>query len=124
LLYYHPQGATLQAFPYGNGLLSSKVASGSQTFGDHGATPSISANGTSAGIVWELQVDAWRNNGAAILRAYDASNISTELYDSSQAANGRDTAGPAVKFTVPTIAHGHVYVGTGNELDVYGLLSQ
>lgn len=123
LLYYHSQGAFLQAFPYSNGLLSGKVASGSQTFGDHGATPSVSANGTSAGIVWELQVDAWRTNGPAILRASDASNVGTELYNSTQAASARDKAGPAVKFTVPTVVNGHVYVGTGNELDVYGLLS-
>ncbi|HVG92147.1 MAG TPA: hypothetical protein VNB54_11715, partial [Alphaproteobacteria bacterium] len=122
LVYFHPQTATLQAFQYSNGTLA-HVASASTTFGDHGATPSISANGNSDGIVWELQVDAWRTKGPAVLHAAQAENIATELYNSRQAANGRDTAGPAVKFTTPTIANGRVYVGTGNQLDVYGLLS-
>ncbi|HEY1939122.1 MAG TPA: Ig-like domain-containing protein [Candidatus Angelobacter sp.] len=122
LVYFHPQTATLQAFQYSNGTLA-RVASASTTFGDHGATPSVSANGTSGGIVWELQTDAWSTNGPAILHASDAANVTNELYNSSQAAGGRDTAGPAVKFTTPMIANGRVYVGTGNQLDVYGLLT-
>jgi hypothetical protein len=122
LVYFHPQTATLQAFQYNNGTLS-RVASASTIFGDHGATPSISANGNSGGIAWEVQSDAWASKGPAVLHASDAANVAHELYNSSQAANGRDTAGPAVKFVTPTIANGRVYVGTGNQLDVYGLLS-
>lgn len=122
LVYFHPQTSTLQAFQFNSGTLT-RVASGGARFEDHGATPSVSANGAAGGIVWELQVDAWRTNGPAILHAYDASNIASELYNSSQAPSGRDTAGPAVKFNTPTIANGRVYVGTGNELDVYGLLA-
>jgi hypothetical protein len=56
------------------------------------------------------------------LRAYDASNLTTELYNSSEAGT-RDTAGIALKLTVPTIADGKVFVGTSNELDIYGLLA-
>jgi hypothetical protein len=56
------------------------------------------------------------------LYAYDAANLATKLYDTSQAAGGRDTPGQPVKFAVPTVYDGHVYVGTQTELDVYGLL--
>jgi len=111
-------------------------------FGFAGATPSISASSATAnGIVWAMDTGAYgtSDNGAAaagpaILHAFDANNISTELWNSSQAANGRDTAGNAVKFTVPTVANGKVYIGTRGsdntmgggttfgEIDVYGLL--
>jgi hypothetical protein len=56
-----------------------------------------------------------------VLHAYEAANVAIELYDSSQAGS-RDTAGLALKFTVPTIASGKVFVPTGGELDIYGLL--
>jgi hypothetical protein len=81
----------------------------------------VSANGANNGIVWEIDNSAHDSVGPAILRAYDATNLTTELYDSSQAGS-RDTAGLALKFTVPTIANGKVFVGTSNELDIYGLL--
>jgi len=109
------------------------------TFGFPGATPSLSASGTSNGIIWALNNSAYCTTqsttcGPAILRAYDATNVATELWHSD--ANASDTAGNAVKFTVPTVANGKVYVGTrGNdcrttcktvptiagEIDVYGL---
>jgi hypothetical protein len=74
-------------------------------------------------LVWEIDNTNHDNGDPAILRAYDASNISNELYDSTE-AESRDTAGLALKFTVPTIAGGKVFVGTTNELDVYGLLGK
>lgn len=110
------------------------------TYGFPGATPSLSANGTASGIIWTLDNSQYCTPqspgcGAAVLHAYDATNLATELWNSSQAAGNRDKAGNAVKFTVPTVANGHVYVGTrGNntggadsststpgELEVYGL---
>jgi hypothetical protein len=78
--------------------------------------------GSVNGIAWEIESTGQLNGQPAILRAYDALNLATELYDSTEAPNGRDTAGPAVKFVVPTVADGLVFVGSGNQLDIYGLL--
>jgi hypothetical protein len=86
-----------------------------------GPVPMISANGTEGGVLWALQNDGWRNGTPAILHAFDAANISRHLYDSTQAGT-RDQAGPALRFQVPTVANGKVYVTTQTELDVYGLL--
>jgi len=111
-------------------------------FGFPGATPSVSSTGSSTnGIVWALDNTNYctlqsPSCGPTVLHAYDAINVSTELWNSSQAGGNRDQAGIAVKFTVPTVANGKVYVGTrGNntggasntssvpgELDIYGLL--
>jgi hypothetical protein len=93
------------------------------TFNYPGATPSISSSGDHNGIVWVIGVSGRVRGGPpAVLRAYDARDVTHELYDSDQ-AGARDRAGPGTKFSVPTIANGRVYVGTQTELDVYGLLS-
>jgi hypothetical protein len=87
-----------------------------------GATPSITSNGNSNAIIWAIESTGRVQGGKpAILHAYDATNVSHELYNSAQSGH-RDTAGASVKFTVPTIADGHAFVGTQTELDVYGLL--
>lgn len=120
-LYYHCEGDVLRAFSWSNGQLSQQpVSQGTPVLEVHGATVSVSANGTNHGIVWEIDNSNYDSSGPAILRAYDAANLTTELYDSTQAGS-RDTAGLALKFTVPTIAGGKVFVGTSNELDIYGL---
>jgi hypothetical protein len=75
--------------------------------------------------VWDVEDSGYNPSGGspAILHAYNASNVAQQLYNSAQ-AGGRDTAGAAAKFSVPTIADGHVFVPTSNQLNVYGLLSK
>lgn len=127
MIYYHCQDDVLRAFSWdvNTGLLStSPISIGSVTYGVHGATSTISANGATNGIVWEIETTNQPTGGVAILHAYNATLVDQELYNTNQAAGGRDTAGPAVKFATPTVADGHVFVGTGSELDIYGLLSQ
>jgi hypothetical protein len=117
-VYYGPVGGNLKAFSIANAQLSLSAASQSaNTFGYPGATPSVSANGTSDGIVWAAE-----NVPTAVLHAYDATNLSQELYNSNQAAGGRDHFGPGNKFITPMIANGKVYVGTGNGVGVFGSL--
>ncbi|MEO8676536.1 MAG: hypothetical protein ABI569_13225, partial [Casimicrobiaceae bacterium] len=91
-------------------------------FGFPGGVPTVSSNGAGGGIMWLLQAEGWKTAQPAILHAYDATNIANELYNTTQ-AGARDTLGPAIKFSVPTIVNGKVYVGTGNALAILGLLS-
>jgi hypothetical protein len=116
-LYVSGIGGGVDAFALAAGKLSTSATSQtSQQFSFPGATVSVSSNGAAAGIVWAL------DGNAGVLYAYDATNLAKELYDTTQASGGRDTPGLPVKFAVPTVANGHVYVGTQTELDVYGLL--
>jgi hypothetical protein len=112
----------LKSFLLSGGYLSTvPVTQSANIFSYPGATPSISANGTSNGIVWALNTAGYGNSKPAILYAYDASNVTRQLYN-SDVNTARDMAGNATKFTHPTVANGKVYVGTSTELDVYGLL--
>ncbi len=111
----------LKAYSLKNGAMSAANAS-AITYGFPGPSPSVSSNGTAAGILWAVETDAYNTGGVAILQAYDATNLASVLYTSAQVPE-RDAAGPAVKFAVPTIANGKVYVGTGGEVNVYGLFS-
>ena len=114
---------SLKAIPLSAGKLNfTGETSSSTSYGFPGATPSISANGNSNGIVWSINTGAYGSPGPAVLHAHNATNVTQELYNSTQAANQRDKAGNAVKFAVPTISNGKVYVGASSELDVYGLL--
>ncbi len=117
---------SIRAFLVRNGMLSHPAASQTQAIYQLTRnTVSVSANGDQNGIVWAVQTDAYytpKSPGPAVLRAYDARNLGRELYNSNQRL-ARDNPGPASKFTVPTIANGKVFVGTANQLSVYGLLS-
>jgi hypothetical protein len=112
---------SLRAYDVVNGRLRFKAAS-SFTLRDHAATPALSANGTKDGVVWVVSSKSW--NGAprtAVLHAMDASDVTRELYSSEQ-NSARDRAGIGLRFNIPTIANGHVYIGARREIDVYGLL--
>ena len=120
-VYYWGDGDYLRAYRlYGSLLSATPVSEDSQTSLYPAPTPAVSANGVTNGIVWAVFTSKFQTAGAAILRAYDAANVSRMLFDSSK--NSANTAGPAVKFVVPTVADGRVYLGTQSELDVYGIL--
>jgi hypothetical protein len=122
-VYLGANGDYLKAFSFksSTGLLSVTPASQTtNTFGYPGTTPSISSDKHRNGIVWALDNSSYKNTSGAVLYAYDAANLATELYSSNQDA-ARDNPGPAVKFAVPTVANGRVYVGTQTQLSVFGL---
>jgi hypothetical protein len=81
----------------------------------------VSSNGKTNGIVWAMDIGGFSTGAPAVLHAYAAVNLAQELYSTAQNP-ARDQLGPAVKFAVPTIVNGKVYVGTGNSLAVFGLL--
>jgi hypothetical protein len=104
-------------FTMTNGLLSTSATSkNSHTYPFPGAVPAISANGNSSAIVWTIE-----KGSPGALHAYDATNLATELYNSNMNST-RDSTGSTVKFSVPTVANGKVYVGTTSQLIAYGLL--
>jgi hypothetical protein len=119
----------------GSGLLSTQPTSNTpEKFGWPGPNPTISSNGTTNGVVWGVDDGSYPSSscitngtgvgGCAILYAYNATNLSQELYNSKTAPWNGDAPGPAVKFSVPTVANGKVYVGTQNSLAVYGNMSR
>jgi uncharacterized protein (TIGR03437 family) len=108
-VYFAAKDDAVKAFSIANGLLSEKpVSQGVGPVPYLGSVPSISANGSTNGILWTIDTSVQ-------LHAYDASNLANELYHGS--------VGSYVKFSTPTIANGKVYVGTQNSLVVFGLLN-
>jgi hypothetical protein len=120
VLYVGAVGDALKAFPITNAKLATTPSSQTAiVFPYPGTTPSVSANGTQNGIVWALESSL---SAAAVLHAYDATNLAHELYNSQQAASGRDSFGNGNKFITPLIVNGKVYVGTPTGVAVFGLL--
>jgi len=116
-VYFAGWGDHVKAFSVSDGLLSATPTSMSRTtYGYPGATPSVSANGNSNGIVWTLERALY-----TVLHAYDATNLSNELYNSEQLPD-RDRGGLTVEFVTPMVANGRVYVGCNQSLVIYGLL--
>jgi chitodextrinase len=119
-VYFAPVADTLQAFKLINGLLSTTPTSTSpQTYAYPGGAIAVSANGTSNGILWAV-----RKNGAAsgVLHAYDATNLTNELYNSEQSGSRDSMGAPAAKFSIPLVVNGKVFVATESSVVVFGLL--
>src|ERR1700722_5293314 len=118
-VYVLSDGDALRQFAVVDGKLSPRAASGVRGVS---ATPTLSANGLNDGIVWLLRSKVWNApDQPAALYAYDATNVAHELYNSGQNA-ARDRPGFALRFNMPMVMNGHVYVGAKHEIDVYGLL--
>ncbi len=124
-VYFGFTDASLEAFAYDpvqeqiNPTPTS--TSGSIFLGYPGASPVVSANASANAILWILQTDQFHSGGPAILRAFDPANLANEFYDSNMSPD-RDSAGAAIRFTVPVVADGQVFVAGHNEIDIYGLL--
>jgi hypothetical protein len=126
-VYYAPVQGQLMAFSLTNGLLSTSPTSKStetyngntSTFDARGGEMAISANGSSNGILWALQSNGDSSPGT--LHAYDPSNLAHEYYTSDQAGT-RDQLDPWLKFTIPLVANGRVYVASAGQLTAYGLV--
>jgi Immunoglobulin I-set domain len=120
-LYYGDVSGTLKAFAISGAKLAATPQSQSATqFAYPGTAPSVSANGGANGIVWAHE----NTSPAAVLHAYDATNLAHELYNSNQAAANRDQFGAGNKYITPVVADGKVFVGTGTAVAVFGLLSK
>jgi hypothetical protein len=114
-VYFWAETDVLRSFQLQNGQLSA-TATYPLNMAYPGAGTAVSSNGSQNGILWAL-------DAKGVLHAFDATNVSHELYNSSQAGT-RDNAGTPVKFAVPTVANGKVYVGSANQVSGYGLLNQ
>jgi hypothetical protein len=123
-VYFGGRSDNMKAFAVNadNTLSTSPTSQTGEKFAYPGPTPDISANGSTSGIAWAVDNSAYGSQGPAVLHAYDATNLANELYTSTQSGK-RDQAAGAVKFTVPTIADGQVYVGGQYRLTIFGLLS-
>jgi hypothetical protein len=115
-VYYGAYKDNLRAFDFVHATLPRlQESQTSQKFDYPGTTPSVSANGNSNGIVWAVE-----NSAPAVLHAYEASDLSKELYNSNQA--GERDQFENNKFVTPMIANGRVHVGTKTGVAVFGLL--
>ncbi len=119
-LYFQGVGDVMRAFLITNGVIVPTPTSVATTsFNALGGTPVVSANGTNNGIVWALQSDAFGSDGPVVLHAYNATNLSQELYNSSQNLT-RDNPGAAIKMTTPMVVNGKVVVGGQYTVSIFG----
>ncbi len=117
LIFYQGDYDVMKAFAITNAVITATpVSQSGDSFGYHGSTPVISANGTNNAIAWVIEADS----SPEVLRAYNAYNLSQELYNTSQNLSRDNPGGGPCKFVVPTVVNGKVYVGAQYELSVFG----
>ena len=121
-LFIWGSNAVLKSYRVNGAGISAPILSSVRSV-DPGATPTVSANGERNGIVWAIETRTWRGaDKPAVLHAFDASDVRREIYN-SEMIPGRDRAGIALRFAIPTVAAGRVYVGVKGAVDMYGLLA-
>ncbi len=122
-VYFWGNGDVGKSFVLNSGVLSPNYSSKSTvSFAFPGASFVISSNGSQDGIAWAVRADSYKTNGPEILYAFDATNLGRLFYESDSNA-ARDTAGGAIKFAVPVVTNGKVYLGAAYQVDTYGLLT-
>ena len=127
-LFYSADADNIKSFAISNGVIMSSPTSQSSFVANYpGATLQVSANGTTNGILWAIQridTDPSGNGTKAngVLHAFNATDLTSELYNSNQAAGGRDTLDFVAKWSAPLIANGKVYVASETRLTAFGLL--
>lgn len=115
IYYVDGRGGNARTFGIANGVLTAQTSQSTDTYGFAGSSPSISSNNGTNAVVWTV------DRGSNQLRAYNAATgFANELWTSAQATLNRDQLGTVVKFTLPTVANGRVFVGTANALVAYG----
>ncbi|HEY3730963.1 MAG TPA: hypothetical protein VGL28_06835 [Steroidobacteraceae bacterium] len=118
-IYFADVGGTLKQYALNAARLPGSATSQSAvTFAYPGASPSISANGTGDAILWAAESNV---GSAAVLHAYNPSNLAVEYYNSTQAGT-RDSFGNGNKYITPVVGNGKVFVGTPSGVAVFGLL--
>ncbi len=118
MFYIVGQSDSLKSFTISNGQMGvTPTAHSAISFGS--STPCISADGTNNAIVWAMEAYSSIGGGAAVLHAFNATNVAQELYNSGQNL-ARDNPGGAIEYTVPAIVNGKVYVGAQYALSVFG----
>jgi hypothetical protein len=116
-VYYIGENDFARHYKLSGGMLSGLPDSQSSgKYGHRGAQAVVSANGTTNAILWAIE---YISGGNGVLHAYDANNLATEFYNSNQAGQ-RDGFGSAVRFSVPTVINGMVYVGAKSQLAIFG----
>jgi hypothetical protein len=117
-IYFGSSGG-VSSFDVANGVVTGPIQTSPESYGFPGPSPAVSASGLTNGIVWAVQTDGYNSSGPPVLRAYDALNLTNELY-ASDTTSGRDTFSRAVKFVAATITNGKVYVGAHDAVGVFG----